>query len=81
MQFSKFQNYIPPIIILVRNIAIIALKSDDQIEDFVMWYKFPEFYYFIQVFELWIKLHSYLHSSLDAGIVVTPQKQNYPSCW
>ena len=35
---------------MLRNIAILTLKSDDQIQDFVMRNKCPESYYFIQVF-------------------------------
>ena len=57
---------------------MIALKSDTWIQDFVMCNGFPEFYHFHP--GLWIKLHSFLHSSFEAGIEVTPKKQNYHLC-
>ena len=60
---------------MLGNIAIIALKSDAQIQDSVMCNKFPESCYFIQVFvSNCIHIWPYLHSSFGAEIVVTPQK-------
>ena len=58
------------------NIARLALKSDNEIQDSFKCNKFPDFNIFT-ILGLWIKLHSSLHSTggFDTGILVTPRNK------